>query len=594
LGLVNQMKLTDIFRCPQCQQTLDDKQVAQFSFLYCQRCTLLTPIIDGFALFTQSCQESELSTTEVTKIAAILSEKFNNSPRYQHYMENKLQRGVLEIYAAFHPFNEANRAIYPFIDSLHNTLKEGDIILDTWARTGWTSLFLASLFPQQQVISFWEGDNSVLGYSGFGYWFNEAKRPKNLRIAFLAPEQNLPVADGCIKVIHGHDIVHRRPMKHYIQDLLRVSSEDGLIMLPHVHLSNDQPDPYFERGGEIRHGQAYRELYNSVINEKCTTAMVLSEAQLFSAQRPLELNDAANGTDYNAMLIIAPNGLFQQKLSENWLQKHPHRMRLIVNPLLKICFFTGRVSLNTLGEPDQVSYLLARHPIYHHRLINTLTKTISGLQRDILMMVPLGLTLEELSKHLNSEISVLIQACNDLASSEIVALLPVAKCALDLQNFHCNHYQIINPSFAGSLADVASSAPGFTMIFIDNEAVTTQELLFLVDGWRRYLRLKENTDVLQIKDFHSIVIPLIMACWLENIYVQTSDDIANNELLLLSNKEKNTFNINLIGNNSTSYWNILEQFLSTDPLPPVTGQNKVATVDQTPWYIWLSEHLNII
>jgi hypothetical protein len=42
----------------------------------------------------------------------------------------------------FNPFNEANKAFYPFIPYLKKIFKRGDIILDVWSRTGWSHCLL--------------------------------------------------------------------------------------------------------------------------------------------------------------------------------------------------------------------------------------------------------------------------------------------------------------------------------------------------------------------------------------------------------------------------------------------------------------------
>jgi hypothetical protein len=86
-----------------------------------------------------------------------------NSEEYELFCRNKFRKPLF-FYALFNPFNEANKAFYPFIPYLKKIFKKGDIILDVWSRTGWSTL-LAGLFPEQKII--WEGDTDALGYNGF-------------------------------------------------------------------------------------------------------------------------------------------------------------------------------------------------------------------------------------------------------------------------------------------------------------------------------------------------------------------------------------------------------------------------------------------
>lgn len=579
------MILTDIFTCPHCKHDLIHTNKRQYSFLYCQPCKLLTPIVAGFPLFNESNIEGDCLFEQVKKLTG----KFSDTKLYESYLENKFSRGVMEVYAAFQPFNESSRTIYPFIDYLQSRVEKGDLIIDTWSRTGWSALLLASLFPEQQIISLWEGDNSVLGYSGYGYWFSESKRPKNLTIAFLAPGQNLPFKDNSIKVIHGHDIIHRRSMEGHILDMLRVILPEGLIMLPHIHLSNSDPIPYFNRGGDIRHGLEYKALYNSVVNNECFTAMVLSETEIFEAQRPITLHDAADGVEYNAMIVVAPHKLYQQPLSENWLVKNTKEMRLIANPLLSVCYLTKQVSMNSIGKPDEVKYLLERHPIYKQRLDKILPITINCLQRDILMFSSTGATLASISKTLCVALSEVIEAVMDMNNCEIVALLPVLPEAIALQNFHANHHKIINESFTQSLGNSFRLTPDANIMTLDNEPVTVAELVFLINGWRRYLQLKNDITLLYITAEYELSIPLVMACWLENIEVKMNVNKSINELQLITNQVLgNTNSVSFKNDVNNSYWSILEPFLSDEALPFPKDISVMAKIDKQVWHSWLS------
>jgi len=581
------MTSLDIFTCIDCKQDLVQTQKSQQHFLYCQCCQLYTPVIEGFPLFTQTSVYCDSLTDTVTQ----LTKKFSDKQRYENYLESKYQRDIIEVYAAFQPFNESSRAIYPFIDYLQSTVKKGDLIIDSWSRTGWSALLLSSLFPEQQVISFWEGDNSVLGYSGYGYWFSAERLPKNLTIAFLAPEQNFPLKENSVRIIHGHDILHRRPMENHILETLRVTSHDGIIMLPHVHLSNSEPIPYFERGGTIRHGREYKTFCQNTLLNSHLNAMVLSETEIFEAHRPITLKDSADSLEYNGMIIIAPKKLFQQPLTENWLNRNMSDMHIIANPLLSVCYFTRLVSLNSIGKPNQVNYLLDRHPVYKQRLDNALPETITPLQRDILIYSNDHLSLGEISKLLNVEISKVTAAAIALSENEIITLLPVSSAALELQEFHSNHHSVIKNNFSLSLISAIEIKPSTIIMTIDNEPVSLEDLLFLINAWRRYLQLKNDTDCLVLRNENSLAIPLVMACWIENINVESNYTDDQIEMDLFTNKSTQaTTSISFMEGVSNSYWDIIEPFISDDIMPfPLEKQQAKAVVGTEPWYLWLNK-----
>ena len=112
---------------------------------------------------------------ELTQIANYLS---TNRNKYKQFLRQKSRYPSLDIYACFQPFNEAFRALYPFVAYLKEFLKEGDKILNLWDRSGWTAHMLAGWFPEQHIITVWEGDKDILGYRGFDYWMS-AERQQN-------------------------------------------------------------------------------------------------------------------------------------------------------------------------------------------------------------------------------------------------------------------------------------------------------------------------------------------------------------------------------------------------------------------------------
>jgi uncharacterized protein YbaR (Trm112 family) len=573
--------LLPLMVCPSCKGGLKPNIKGLQTVLVCLGCDQLTPVVNGFPLFNESDFESE----GFTQRRHVLQKKFDDFGAYSTYRENKLARHTIEIYAAFQPFNESSRAIYPFIDTLKSQLQPGQLIIDTWSRTGWSALLLAAFFPDQQVVAIWEKDNSVLGYAGYSYWFAEDRRPANLSIIFLGAEQALPFPDSSAALIHGHDVVHRRPFKYYITDLVRVSDPEGTILLPHIHLSNCEPNPYFPRGGELRHGLEYTEFLTNLLAGEKRTAMVLSEPDLFAQQRPVTLNDAAAGDDYNALIILAVDTYFKAPLSENWLLEFNDNARAVINPLLIVCPFTHQVLLNKSGLGDQLDYLLTRHPIYEDKLKKILPRKLSSLEYTLLLSCELGHTLAEIfskSKITTTKVKKILLA---LVQCELISLLPLPAIAIELQNFHTNHHRLSGESFNTAWQRMLDEQPDCILMTFDNAPLSVIEMAALINGWRCYLQLRGNIGQLKITRKSDFSLPLVMACWLENIVVETWPQLQIGASLTFSNTAGEPVQI-INEKDEELYWELLEPFLDENllPFPPEAIIN--AKVDNQPWQQW--------
>ncbi len=155
------------------------------------------------------------------------------------------------------PFNESTRSIEPFIEIFKNDLLPGDIILNLWCRTGYTGEYLASHFPEQTVISAWEGNTDVLGFKGFSFWLKESQRLPNHKVIFFDPCKKFPFKDNSVKLVHGLDTLHRYPFDNIMDESLRILQKEGSLIFPHIHLTNSEPVPYFDRGERQIHGTQY-------------------------------------------------------------------------------------------------------------------------------------------------------------------------------------------------------------------------------------------------------------------------------------------------------------------------------------------------
>ena len=166
--------------CPSCRCSYE--QFAEIhtearierAILSCPQCRVAVPVVNGFPLFDEARPWAPGS--DEAWLGELHKEKFSDQVQYQRFLEEKAQRGTSDLYAAFQPFNESTRALYPLLELLREVLQPGDLILDTWCRTGWSGELLAGLFPQQRIIPLWEGDSNVLGHRGFSHWIGEGRR----------------------------------------------------------------------------------------------------------------------------------------------------------------------------------------------------------------------------------------------------------------------------------------------------------------------------------------------------------------------------------------------------------------------------------
>src|SRR5262245_39432313 len=121
--------LSDVFACPDCHGSLVEQQGADGAFLVCEACRTAAPIVDGLVHFNETVSLTRFENTAAIEV---------DPQAYSRFVEQAWRRPVFEPYAAFAPFNEATRALYPLIQTLRAHLTPDDVIVDVWCRTGWT------------------------------------------------------------------------------------------------------------------------------------------------------------------------------------------------------------------------------------------------------------------------------------------------------------------------------------------------------------------------------------------------------------------------------------------------------------------------
>ena len=403
------------------------------------------PQVSNIKFFNESpLTISNISSTNQSKI----NEKIN-AETYELFCRNKYRKPVFDLYAMFNPFNEANKAFYPFIPYLKKHLKKGEIILDVWSRTGWSTALLSGLFPEQKIISIWEGDTDVLGYNGFSYWFSNQNKPSNIEIYFCNLKERLPFEDQSIAFVFGFDVLHRQLKSSLIPEILRVTKPDGTIIFPHVHLSNNDPHPYFVRGGDLIHGKEYSSFFNQLtpLDKK---GYVFSEPDLYRKSYDPQFNVKANPdtTDYNGLVVLCQSDL---KL-EDEIAYYDYfdffalsEATLLVNPLLEIDI-NNRIKLRTSSIGEEISVLLKNHPIYNKELQKTISYPLSNEELILMYWARKNRSCAFIQEQLQIDAHTFKSYLRKLQKLDIVQILPLPTRHLRLQHYY--GYQEFNDDVA--------------------------------------------------------------------------------------------------------------------------------------------------
>lgn len=391
-------------------------------YLECAGCGVIIPILEGMAFFTEPRLHAGQATPQALTILS--GRLFGQAGAYEDYMAAKDERDVWEAYAAFHPFNESARSVAPLMDGLAAHLQPGEAVLDTWNRTGFSGELLAARFPDHPVVALWEGDSSVLGYRGFAWWQGLGRRSANLDLVFSPPGAPLPFVDGAFGLLHGYDSLHRYRFHPFASECLRVVRPGGALVFPHLHLSNSEPDPFFERGCHQFHGRDYRAWLDAVLEGEARKGWVMSEADLFEAAPGTLLADTPDTDHYNGLVLIAdPTRMTLEVAAPPPLAPDA---RLLVNPLLRLHAGRSAALVDDNARGGEVGRLLDRHPIYRRRL-PAQPLPLSSADWHALVLAVTG--------HHAADVG---PARDRLIGAEV--LLPVACSAgaFDLQRFHAN------------------------------------------------------------------------------------------------------------------------------------------------------------
>jgi acyl-coenzyme A synthetase/AMP-(fatty) acid ligase len=497
--------------CSSCRGALEPLKLdgaagtIDYGVLSCRHCRTGLPVLAGFVHAGNPLLVHEAPTLEM-----LLDLERRLLPRFMHYAEAVRAQGKRswDSYAAFQPFNESTRALYPLLPHVRLHLKPGDVILDTWCRTGFSGALLAGLFPEQHVISLWEGNRGVLGFEGFRHWLGGAARPANWDIVFTDPARGLPFADATFAFIHGLDSLHRYPFQPFLSDCLRTGTPRGAIVFPHVHLANSDPEPFFERGGEQLHGTRYRDYFDRMLAGSRRRAFVLSERSLFELAQPTPLVDDAATAHYNGVVAIldAAHALLPLAPAESMLSMED---RPALQPLIEIDRMNGAVRL----VPGRADEMLARHPCYAERLARVLPPGLSPTGARIWAWIEAGANWAEIGANLGLEPAALCAEARTLCTP------PIGAAMSRLQAFHVSRDMspaLSDQGFASLWARLAAEERS-VLRAEDGSAFGSNETRTLVNAIAHVLiasGVGPGSRVALVAGAHAEAILAVWACWL--------------------------------------------------------------------------------
>ncbi|MCB1688901.1 MAG: AMP-binding protein, partial [Halioglobus sp.] len=527
--------ILDRLACPICKSALearirsDEPGVAMDGFLECVVCGTATPVSHGFPLFT----ETQLNRPS-------LSEQWLNAQNanwfraadYDAFLREKAARNLRDSYAFFQPFNESSRSLLALLEPLRESLKPGDLVLDTWCRTGWSGEWLASLFPEQQVVSLWEGNSNVLGYAGFQYWLPEGKRAANLSILFSHADRPLPFQSHCVQLVVGLDSLHRYRQDTFLAECMRVTREEGVLFFPHIHLTNSEPDPFFERGCLQLPGSEWEYILSHSCKDSSRNAFIFAEPELFDSGSSFTLKSDPVTRHYNGAALIGPK-VWEGRTVSTCHQSVPGgKDRLLGNALIDVNLDRASVAICSDKPGLEVSELLLRHPIYQQRLDARMGCDLTEIECEVVFHSRTGKCFEQIcdaSERTERELSV---AARSLCEREILFPAAVSRSMSQLQAYY-GYLELPGPGFGSfpQLWATLSTRYAHQPIMLDEAGVRYdfESVDIMVGAASRWLQtVSDHGDAILIcsENCPELFI-LVWACWLTGRVVVPIDVEAN-------------------------------------------------------------------
>lgn len=420
----------DILRCPathapfELVQAEGDGEQVERGLLVCRQSASAVPVLAGFPLFPEARFHGR--EPAAGELRALELELFGDPGTYAAFLDRKWRRPAIDAYAAFQPFNESTQALFPLIEILREALAPGDVILETWCRTGWSGELLAALFPEQRVLSLWEGASDVLGYRGFRHWLPEGRRAPNLELVFHHPDRPLPLADAAVAAVVGLDSLHRYHAPTLVPECLRVCRPDGPLIFPHVHLTNDEPEPWFERGCHKRHGLDYEAAFGALLEGSPRRLFVMSERALFEQDGHTELCHEPDTEHYNALVMLGAHELMGRALERESGPELSPEAYAVLNPLYAVDLHHGSVGVDPGGLEGAIGELLMRHPMYEERLRARCPGELSVTACELLYWCERALPLGAIAERMGRTLEELRPLLEELHRCELIQVRGVS------------------------------------------------------------------------------------------------------------------------------------------------------------------------
>ncbi len=436
-----------------------------------------------------------------------------NKYKYQLFLRQKGRFPSIDIYACFQPFNECFKALFPFVEYMREQLKPDDTILNLWDRSGWTASMLAGWFPEQQIITVWEGDKDILGYKGFHYWMSRERRLNHtvLFADFLRP---FPLESNSISAIVGMDLLHRFHQSDLLTELHRMAKPTAPILFPHVHLTNSEPDPYFDRGCRQLHGKDYDFLFSQLETVTKRKGFVLSEPATFnwndrSTDSEKELVSEPDHSDYNGCVAWLPAD--SRPVLKTWRgheQQGWENSYLLQNPLLSVNEINHRIEFNIKTYGPLIDELLERHSVYSKRVHQSMGAPIDQKTCEILYWAGHGYTINEIRLKINSSGSAMQQILQNAFDLELAQVVPVDEAGFRLQTV-LGHQQYIlerkEENLAAQWKQAVAFFPDEPWVKAGNESLSysqADELIGLVQKALLQEGLLKGDKILICADLH--------------------------------------------------------------------------------------------
>ncbi|HEY9036957.1 MAG TPA: class I adenylate-forming enzyme family protein [Pseudomonadales bacterium] len=247
------------------------------------------------------------------------------------------------------------------------------------------------------------------------------------------PTNPCPAGTGSVRAIHGLDSLHRYDINTFPDECLRVCDPEGLLLFPHIHLSNNEPDPWFERGCLQWHGREWQQFLDARLQHSKRRSWIMAEADLFNAGPSFTLRNDSDTPHYNGFALVADAAHDGRTWPAEPFPGLKADARLLENPLLTIDLDRGTVALDEDIREGSVRYMLDRHPVYRDRLHACLGAQLNEQDVRLLWLARCGFSARELAQRLHQSLDDTLRIARALCEREILHPAPITQAMFDLQ-----------------------------------------------------------------------------------------------------------------------------------------------------------------